>query len=262
MNESDLPSLGDLPPLGSDLQSLLRDEQAAPAMPDAMAARIQERLAISLTGVPLSAPDVSEAASATAATAEASNGILATLAGKPLLIAAAAFTTGIGVGVGGTTYFSKNAPAAMQQSAEAQVAVVLIDAGVAALPAYDAAPSLEVVTPVIEPAAPARLPSKKEVAPPPAPTQDRGLAAERALIELSRTALTRRDAKTALAHLAEHASGFATGRLAEERDALRIQAYVLDHAYTKAKAQAKVFETRYPKSVFLPVVRNVIAELP
>tara|TARA_R110002096_G_scaffold433887_1_gene653691 strand:+ start:33328 stop:34116 length:789 start_codon:yes stop_codon:yes gene_type:complete len=262
MNESDLPSLGDLPPLGSDLQSLLRDEQAAPAMPDAMAARIRERLAISLTGVPLSAPDAAEAVGATTATAEASTGILATLAAKPLLIAAAAFATGIGVGVGGTQYFSKSVSAPMQPLAETRVAIVSIDAGVAALPAYDAASSPDVVAPVVEPTAPARLPSKKEVAPPPTPTQDRGLAAERALIELSRTALTRRDAKTALAHLAEHASGFAKGRLAEERDALRIQAYVLDHAYTKAKAQAQAFETRYPKSVFLPVVRNVIAGLP
>lgn len=252
----------DLPALDIDIQNLLAEEQGAPAMPDAMAARIEERLAISIAGVPLSAPDAAaEAASdLIGPTAEASTGMLASLASKPLLIAAAAFTVGIGTGVGGTHYLSETNHAAMHQPAITRASAP-IDAGLAALQANDAAsPPSNPDEPEVEARAlPKRAAPKKDAAP--APTRDRGLAAERALIELSRTAITRRDATTALAHLGAHRTDFPNGRLAEEREALRVQAHVLDHAYTKAKAEAQAFEARYPKSVFLPVVRRVISEI-
>ncbi|HWL88075.1 MAG TPA: hypothetical protein VNO21_19870 [Polyangiaceae bacterium] len=82
------------------------------------------------------------------------------------------------------------------------------------------------------------------------------LAAERALVETARAALARTDAAAALAVLARHAREFPNGTLAEEREALAVQALAKAGDVAKAKVRAQRFRERYPRSLFLPVVEE------
>jgi hypothetical protein len=77
---------------------------------------------------------------------------------------------------------------------------------------------------------------------------------ERQLLEGARTALIKRDPDGALAALASHRQEFVTGQLAEERDALEVQALVAAGRKDDARAAAVRFKTAYPESIFGPSV--------
>lgn len=257
----------DLMPLSDDLQRLLLAEKAAPPMPGALQAKDGQRLAESIArppvggeggdaggGEPVSAdPGVPGGDAMGGADALADLSPLASLAAKPLLLAASTFAVGVGVGVGTTLLLSSEAPPKPQP-----VVVQAADAGISVLPTLDAQPMIASIDAGQVQAAP------QPTAKPSTPnfSKDHALAAERSLLELSRTAITRGDAKTALKQLQRHARMHRRGRLAEERDALWVQALVLDRSYEKARARAQRFKKRYPQSLFLPVVEHVMAELP
>lgn len=246
----------ELEPLALDLQSLLADEKAAPGLSGAATMRIQERIANSIAGNLMPPSDAGAGAAASATGAEAT-GTLAALAAKPVLIAAAAFGIGVGTGVGGTLVLGGGA-APKREAPENMIVEPGQDAGLPPRPDANAPEEPADAAP------PEAKPDKVDKPRPPKDpdTRDRKLAEERALIERARAAIRQRDAKTALRHLKEHTSSHPKGRLAEERDALRIQALVLDHSYTKAKAETNAFRERYPQSVFLPVVNQAMSELP
>lgn len=88
----------------------------------------------------------------------------------------------------------------------------------------------------------------------PARSADGALAAERALIDRARTALTRGQAATALDALDEHAKSYPRGRLGEEREALAIQALAALHRQADATKRASAFRRAHPQSVFLPAI--------
>ena len=67
-------------------------------------------------------------------------------------------------------------------------------------------------------------------------------------------ALARGSAADALAALEVHAREFPDGRLAEERDALRIHALASSGRREEAATRARAFRATYPSSIFLPVV--------
>jgi len=110
------------------------------------------------------------------------------------------------------------------------------------------------------PAAP--LPSARPTVSSAAPTATGGsgaghdvdLAAERSLVDRARTALTRGQPGAALEALDSHAKTFPRGRLAEEREALAIDALARAGRGAEAKARAVRFRAAYPQSVFLGVV--------
>ncbi len=265
----------DLMPLSADLRSLLHAEQAAPAMPAGMQDKLSARLAETLLSAPdapagdgaapsgagegdaSSVADVGSAASG----ASASVSPLAALASKPALLATAAFGLGASAGVGGTLYLSSDSAAT---DTRPQVAlVVTADAAPASLPMPDAKP-LAAVDAALQPQTPPTV-EPTPVAPPvtkPPPSRDQGLAAERAFLELARTAITRGDAETAIRSLNKHARRHRRGQLAEERDALWVQALVLSKSFEKAKKKGKAFRAKYPQSLFLPVVNHVLADVP
>lgn len=137
-----------------------------------------------------------------------------------------------------------------------------------------------VVTPVA-PVAPAALPSPEPVpAPagaseglPAAPAQrtavasrpgarDKGLEAERKLVEMARTSLARGQTAAALAALRRHRRVFPEGQLAEERDSLWVAALVAQGDHAQARAQAARFQGRYPHSLFGPMVEQAIRSIP
>jgi hypothetical protein len=88
------------------------------------------------------------------------------------------------------------------------------------------------------------------------------LAAERALLDPARTALGRGDGESALDAVHKHETRFAAGKLAEEREAIAVQALVVLHRMDEARARATRFQQRYPGSVLAPSVAAALESSP
>jgi hypothetical protein len=73
----------------------------------------------------------------------------------------------------------------------------------------------------------------------------------------ARTAVARQDFAAALAPIAEHRRRFKEGRLAEEREALRVKALSGLGRTEDARRASDAFEARFPRSVLLPAVRRM-----
>ncbi|MBN2573206.1 MAG: hypothetical protein JXP73_01455 [Deltaproteobacteria bacterium] len=145
-------------------------------------------------------------------------------------------------------------------------------------PALPAAPTIVVpapapVLPLPPPPAPLVQPERAEPAAPSpvrvpraesgfAAARDRGLAAERKLVEMARSALARGRTDDALAALRRHARAFTKGQLAEERDSLFVQVLVAKGDFTHARKRAAAFYQRYPQSLFSPVVEQALRSMP
>jgi len=80
------------------------------------------------------------------------------------------------------------------------------------------------------------------------------LAAERTLLDVARTALGRGAGANALTACEDHARKFPRGALAEEREAIAVQALVLEHRAEDARGRAERFRKTYPRSILLPAV--------
>ena len=97
--------------------------------------------------------------------------------------------------------------------------------------------------------------------PAPAPveaTRDEDLAAESRLVDTARSALAHGDYAAALVAVTNHERRFPHGRLAEEREALQIQALAGAHQDSEARTRAEAFRARYPDSFFLPLVNRAL----
>jgi hypothetical protein len=75
--------------------------------------------------------------------------------------------------------------------------------------------------------------------------------AELHLLRRAEAAYVRGDQRATLALVSEHAQRFPHGRLAEERDALRVQALAESGRSEDARRAAAAFAARYPRSVLL-----------
>jgi outer membrane protein assembly factor BamD (BamD/ComL family) len=84
------------------------------------------------------------------------------------------------------------------------------------------------------------------------------LAAERALIDRARMALARSQSGAALEAVDAHAKSFPRGRLAEEREAIAIQALSQAGRAADARVRADRFRAAYPNSVFGAAVDAVV----
>ena len=80
------------------------------------------------------------------------------------------------------------------------------------------------------------------------------LEAERALLDVARTALGRGDGANALHATDEHARKFPRGILSEEREAMSIQALRLLHRDDEAEARLGRFRGRFPSSLIRPAL--------
>ncbi len=88
------------------------------------------------------------------------------------------------------------------------------------------------------------------------------LKEERTLLDQARSALARRDGVSALEALTEHGRKFGGGKLAEEREALLVEALVARGRFADARRNARAFEAKYPHSVFLNRVEQIVSDLP
>ena len=94
------------------------------------------------------------------------------------------------------------------------------------------------------------------------PSRDGSLAAERRLLDAARVALVAGDRAAGVDLLTKHARTFPRGVLAEEREALTIDAFVASGRYDEARRRAEGFRSRYPGSLFAPSVAAALAAIP
>ena len=91
----------------------------------------------------------------------------------------------------------------------------------------------------------------------PALSQADAARAELRLLRQARAAVAREDYAAALPPIAEHARRFKDGRLAEEREALRVKALAGLGRTDEARRAATAFRARFPRSVLLPAVNQM-----
>lgn len=91
-------------------------------------------------------------------------------------------------------------------------------------------------------------------------TNANGLGAERALLDVARSALGRGAPDEALEAATRHGREYPQGLLAEEREALAIRALVAVGQRDQALARAQRFRVRYPKSLLLPAVDGAVGQ--
>jgi len=101
-----------------------------------------------------------------------------------------------------------------------------------------------------EPSSVAPIPAASEPAPHRATPQE-AYALELELLSPARAAVARGDFASALAAIGEHERRFPAGRLAEEREALRVQALSGLHRTSDARTCAAAFRARFPGSILL-----------
>jgi hypothetical protein len=95
-----------------------------------------------------------------------------------------------------------------------------------------------------------------EAPPQPVPEDSSTLAAETALLQRAQAALAAGDAGAALTALAEHATKFAGGVLARERDALRVTALCAAGRRAEGEAEAAAFLRAHGDSLLADRVRG------
>ena len=95
-------------------------------------------------------------------------------------------------------------------------------------------------TPIARPQRPAR-----------AATEQESYAAELQLLQRAHAAYTRRDFSNALVLVAEHGRRFPSGRLAEQREVLRVRSLAGSGRGDEARRAVAGFAARFPRSVLL-----------
>ena len=211
------------PSMPPELRALLDEERGIPRLSASRRARAMARARESL------------AASVMAAGTEP--------AGTPRSRWAAAVAAGlvISAAVGAAAYelHVRSAPATSTRQAAKVAATVIV------------APA---------PASPPPTATIPQLAPALASSSSAPASAERAelhLLQQARAAVARGDFAAALSPIAEHTRLFKNGRLAEEREALRVKALVGLGRVREARHAAAAFRARFPRSVLSPAVSQM-----
>lgn len=243
-------------PLDSELQSLVEVERQRPEMPLAAQERLLRRvgLSISIANGPRDGSDPAGGAPS------APRSGLRRLFRRRLPVGIAAFALGGLTAAGVITAIDHGKKPEMAALAPSP-------------PAAPTSNASSVRTPPVAPAIPTpAIPTKDE---PPRPRasnkatanasadeHDSDLEAERALVELARSAIARRDPQTALDTLARDARQFPRGQLVEEQQSLRVQALVQLGRYAEARRAAALFFKQFPSSMLSPVVSAALEAIP
>lgn len=241
--------------------SALEAERSALDVDAALEARVLAKVAATVAFGASGAVAVGAASSATAASATAGASSAAATAlglGKVVPLVALAFVGGAGAGAVVHAVATRPvAPPVVVVPPPKPVTPVEL----APTPTPVIAPSPAPVPsppPVLKPT-PKPAPAPVVVPMPPSDTPDVQLTAERALIDRARSALLRRDGAAALSALDAHAAAHPDGRLAEEREALVVQALAAAGRLAAAQERAARFAAKYPSSVLLPAVQAAVA---
>ncbi len=165
-----------------------------------------------------------------------SGAIAATAAGIKLSTGLAMMAVGVMAGSAATVVFMKRPEPVVVQM---PVVVPPVEVAVTPLPP----PIHEAVPAPVSP-----MPKKASAVP------LSKLAAEQPLLDMARSAIMSGRAQAALVTLRRHARDFPEGELAEEREALFVQALAQSGDQAAAAAKAGHFRKRFPQSIFLPSV--------
>ncbi len=148
------------------------------------------------------------------------------------------------------------APSRATSAETAPVDRELVPLPVLAALAGTADANVERVAPSV-PALPSVTPAVRSSA-----TLDHSLEGERVLLDAARAALGRGDGAAALGATAAHEQRYPHGLLAEEREAIAIEALLLVPRYDDARQREALFEQRFPHSMLLQAVRASIQSIP
>ncbi len=129
------------------------------------------------------------------------------------------------------------------------------------------------VLPAIRPATASSLTPDLGAETPPVPTNPSAssgtitrpttvLEEERGLVEQGRVALARRDWLSSLEAVRAHRQRFPNGQLAEERDALEVQALAAGGHSADARRKGEAFLSAYPQSMLRGRIDSLLRELP
>jgi hypothetical protein len=229
------------PPLDSALEALLESEREA-TVPQGALDRVWSRLALSIVGgVPGGEPLSNGGDSGSWPARQA------------MAVVLSAFVAG---GAVGATLVLRLRPPPSER-------IVYVDRWVPAPAPAPRAPSL--AGPTAEAPSATSIEGPRSTTPPPAtsrPSSASTLEAERSLLDEARSALSQGDALRALSLTESHIHRFGHPQLAEEREALAIQALVSSGRYEEARGRAARFRTAWPSSLFLPAVEASVASIP
>jgi hypothetical protein len=89
-------------------------------------------------------------------------------------------------------------------------------------------------------------------------TAQESYAAELDLLKRAQAAYAERDFADALVLVAKHAQRFPKGRLAEEREALRVRSLAGAGRRVEARRAAAAFADRFPRSVLMPRLQEAL----
>jgi hypothetical protein len=128
----------------------------------------------------------------------------------------------------------------------------------AAMPGASSAPG----TPAVDAPPTSRRAPGVVASPKGAASAGHALDDERVLLDDARVALGRADATAALHATAVHAQRYPQGLLAEEREAIAIQALLLVPRYDEARQREAAFERQHPHSMLLQAVRASVQSIP
>ncbi len=250
----------DLEPLAPDLRQLIAAGGQGPAPPAALQerilARVQATVALPLPPDPGTPADPGPGP--TPGAGGATGGVATSLLAKPLVVGLTTFVLGMGAGAGLHAGVQRlRAPPSNPTRAAAPAPLPAAQPTSAPVRAPEVAPVPAAAAPVAERARNGST-SRDSRGDLPRDTQ---LAAERAVLEMARTALGRGDGGGALVSVIRHEREFPRGRLAEEREALRVQALAAAGRAAEARAAGTRFRAGYPRSLFLPVVQAALKSL-
>jgi hypothetical protein len=236
-------------PLDRDLDAALDAERLAVFAPDDAKARVLHRVTRTLAGLPGSGTNGEGRPAEPRTLPPPSAGTLASLRplALPLSLAAAA-TFGLG-GLTGALWWRATHPLPSPQIVYVERERPAESAAIHPGDAAEAAPT--------SPTAPS-LPAPGS----PAASNGNSLAAERALLDVARSAFGRGDGDAALAALTRHEKLYPNGQLTEEREALAVRALVLTDRGDQARARGAKFRKRYPSSVMLPALEAALGTIP
>ena len=250
--------MSDLEPLPPDLRSLFADERAA--YPDDRTARdrVMRRIETSITFAAVGATGAGAAAAA--ATKPVARAVLDALLAKHAKVLLVV-SLGLGIAVGETHARLVAPPAPVTPSSTSGVATSVPPPPPSTPISSEqvASPSIDVSSPPRSPPPPPSTSSK----PAPAngtPERISDLAAEQAIIDTARAALSRSRGADALAAADAHASRFPRGRLSEEREMVAIQALLQLGRRVEAETRAQRFHKSYPQSLYGSAVDALLAK--
>jgi hypothetical protein len=206
----------ELDPIDPNLGALFVAERVRSRAPAGTKARVLERLDGSIA-------------------AGAATGVAGASLGAKLLPILGAFV--VGGAVGGAAVAVARPPHVVYVDRPVPVASVVSST-------VEPPPTIEIVT----------TPAVEKTAPSASAPQEGTLAAERAVLDVARSALARGDGAHALEAAERHGRMFPRGQMAEEREAIAVQALVRLGRVDEARARGDRFRSRFPNSVLGPVI--------